>query len=93
MSYEPLLKRIAELRKAAEPIADIGSEQWADARRANKALAAPAHEMAACVTALEEATSLMQVAVDNTYVSSLGEFERTITHMTDALDALAKVML
>ncbi len=81
MSYELLLKRIAERRAAASPgpwtLEDgfnhdgviyggegysIGQFEFSakGAHIANAALAVPAHEMAACVTALVEAAPIIQ---------------------------------
>ncbi len=58
MSYEPLLKRIAELEATANQVVDTAASegqqitQYTDRFKARAALAAPAHEYAACVEAL-----------------------------------------
>ncbi len=89
MSYEPLLKRIAELRAAASlerPLCACGEDCLNGA--ANKALAAPAHEYAACVEALVEAQQLEEL--HHCMPEDHTEF---CAKWSERLDALAKVML
>ncbi len=87
--YEPLTKRIAELRKAAKNAKRPDSTCICAEHLALRKLAAPAHEMAACVEALVRAVNEFP---DECSSPCPADPDCWLANARAALDALAKVL-